>query len=82
MSDLQPFTIEIKIFPKNIDFLNKVFEAYDNLAVVSTVDSNEGLLLLRGFGKLGPIRGILRGLPFKVEILSEKQYCENYVETS
>lgn len=76
MNDLKPFTLTVKVCPKNIDFLNKTFEAYDNLAVVSTVDSSEGLLLVRGFGKLGPIRRILRGLPFNLEIIKEYQYVE------
>lgn len=76
MNDLKPFTLTVKVCPKNIDFLNKVFEAYDDLAVVSTVDSKTGLLLVRGFGKLGPIRRILRGLPFNVEIVKEEQYVE------
>ncbi|MDO4541265.1 MAG: DUF4911 domain-containing protein [Bacillota bacterium] len=71
--DIQPFILKVQTAPKNIDFLNKVFEAYDNLGIVSTVDSSQGLLLIRGFGKLGPIRRILRGLPFAVEILEENQ---------
>ena len=65
----QPFTLHVKTEPHNIDFINRVFEAYDNLAVVSTLDSNEGLIAIRGFGKISPVRRILRGLPLSVEIV-------------
>lgn len=68
---LDPFTFEVRVAPEHIDFLNRVFEAYDHLAVVSTVDRHEATLLIRGFGKRGPIRRILRGLPFPTEILRE-----------
>lgn len=73
---IQPFTLTVQTYPKNIDFLNKVFEAYDNLAVVTTLDQSEGLLVVRGFGKIGPIRRILMTLPFNVEIVREEQYIE------
>ena len=71
MTDLRAFTVKVQVKPKNIDFLNRVFEAYDHLAVVTTIDSKEGLLVIRGFGKVGTVRRILRGLPFPVTILAE-----------
>lgn len=69
---IEPFVIEVKIAPADIDFLNRAFEGYDHLAVVTTVDRQQALLYIRGFGKTGPVKRILRGLPFPVEILAER----------
>jgi putative protease len=41
-----PLKILIKIDPKDIAFLNKIFEGYDGLAVVSTLDRQKGLVAL------------------------------------
>lgn len=71
MTDFHSFIVKVQVNPKNIDFLNRVFEAYDNLAVVTTENRHEGILLIRGFGKVSVIRRILRGLPFRAEILEE-----------
>lgn len=68
--ELNPYRLHVKVDPKNIDYLNRVFEGYDHLCVVSTVDPQEGLVLLRGYGKTGPVKRILRGLPFAVEVLA------------
>ena len=65
------FYIDVAVDVKNIDFLNCVFEGYDHLCVVSTVDRRGGIVRLRGFGKRGPLRRILKGLPFKTEIIAE-----------
>ncbi|MEG0874966.1 MAG: DUF4911 domain-containing protein [Clostridiales bacterium] len=69
--ELNAFKVQVQTEPKNIDFLNKVFEAYDNLGVVTTIDPKAGILIIRGFGKISVVRRILRGLPFSVETLSE-----------
>ncbi|MEG2148739.1 MAG: DUF4911 domain-containing protein [Clostridiales bacterium] len=69
--ELNAFKVQVQTEPKNIDFLNKVFEAYDNLGVVTTIDPKAGILIIRGFGKISVVRRILRGLPFPVETLSE-----------
>lgn len=70
MTDLtKAYTLYVHTAPQHIDFLNRVFEAYDNLAVVSTLDNHEGIVAIRGFGKVSPIRRILRGLPFSAEIV-------------
>ncbi len=34
----------VKVAPAQIDLFNKIIEAYDNLALVSTVDAETGLL--------------------------------------
>ena len=35
----------LQVPPAKIDWFNKIVEAYDNLALVSTVDAAEGLLV-------------------------------------
>ena len=68
---LEAFRIDVAVDPRNIDFLNRVFEGYDNLCVVSTADPDVGIVALRGFGKRGPVRRILKGLPFSCRIVAE-----------
>lgn len=41
-----PLKILIRVDPKDIAFLTKIFEGYDGLAVVSTLDREKGLLAL------------------------------------
>lgn len=36
--------IKLKLKPADIDFLNRVFEGYDGLGMVSTLDRKEGLV--------------------------------------
>ncbi|MBQ4093275.1 MAG: DUF4911 domain-containing protein [Firmicutes bacterium] len=67
--ELNSFRLDVKIDPKNIDFLNRVFEGYDHLCLVSTVDAKEGHIKIWGYGKLGPIKRILKGMPFPYEIM-------------
>ena len=71
---IQAFRIKIKTDTRNIDFLNRVFEGYDRLATVSTLDVAEGIVKIWGYGKTGPVKRVLKGLPFKVELLTEEIY--------
>ena len=66
------FHIDVAVEPRQIDFLNRVFEGYDYLCVVSTVDAANGVVRLRGFGRRGPVRRVLKGLPFPCRILAEE----------
>lgn len=68
--ELNAYRLDIKVDPKNIDYLNRIFEAYDNLCVVSTVDSEAGIVMIRGYGKLGPVKRILKGMPFACEMMA------------
>lgn len=38
--------LKIKVAPEKIDLVNKFIEAYDNCALVTTIDAKEGLLAL------------------------------------
>ncbi len=37
--------VRVKVEPAKIDYFNKIIEAYDNLAIVSTVDAAKGELI-------------------------------------
>lgn len=37
--------VRVKVAPEQIDRFNKIIEAYDNLAIVSTIDAAEGELV-------------------------------------
>lgn len=37
--------VRVRVSPKQIDRFNKIIEAYDNLAIVSTLDAAEGELV-------------------------------------
>lgn len=67
--ELNSFRLDVKIDPKNIDYLNRIFEGYDHLCLVSTVDAKEGHVKIWGYGKLGSVKRILKGMPFPYEIL-------------
>ncbi|NMA01345.1 MAG: DUF4911 domain-containing protein [Clostridia bacterium] len=38
------YKINLKVNPEDIDFINKIFEGFDNLALVTTIDNKQGLL--------------------------------------
>lgn len=65
----KPFTVHVQTDPHHIDFINRVFEAYDNLVVVSTLDNKEGILQFVDLERLLQYAGILRGLPFTIKIV-------------
>lgn len=37
--------VRVKVAPDKIDYFNKIIEAYDNLAMISTVDAAQGELV-------------------------------------
>jgi hypothetical protein len=57
--------IYIKVPREKISFLTRIIEGYDHLGVVSTVNSQEGLVVIRVTPDTAAgIREILDGLPF------------------
>lgn len=71
--NVEPFSLNVKVDPKNIDFLNKVFEGYDHICLVSTVNAAEGHIKLWGYGKTGPVKRVLKGLPFPWELMETEE---------
>ena len=61
--------ITVTVNPENIDMLTKIIEAYDNLGIVSTLDRNQGLVIIRGTEDTCPeLEEILNHLPFSIEL--------------
>lgn len=68
--------LKIKVKPKDIDLLNKFIEAYDNSAIVTTLDAKDGLLVLWVTADtVKDVRKILKYIPVNVEILEEENDC-------
>lgn len=66
--------IKAQVAPENIDMLTKIIEAYDNLGIVSTIDRQQGLVIIRGTEDTYPeLVEILRHLPFPL-LLENKGY--------
>ena len=66
--------ITARVNPENIDMLTKIIEAYDNLGIVSTLDRNQGLVIIRGTEDTCPeLEEILGHLPFPL-LLENKGY--------
>lgn len=58
--------------PEKIDILTKLIEAYDHLAVVSTLDRSRGLVIMRAtVDSCKELEEILANLPFPIEVFSE-----------
>lgn len=61
--------ILVQTHPSHIDLLTKIVEAYDHLGIVSTVDRQQGLVVVRGTADTCPdLLQILSNLPFKAII--------------
>ena len=62
--------IHVSVAPNNIDRFNKIVEAYDNLALVSTLDADAGRVVLwvTADTKATALK-LLRKMPFPVKLL-------------
>lgn len=61
-------SIYLRLEPRNIDMLTRIIEACSHLGVVSTLDRQNGLVIIRGTADTIPeIENILPNLPFVVE---------------
>lgn len=60
--------IFLRLEPRNIDKLTRIIEACSHLGVVSTLDRQEGLVVVRGTPDTVPeLEALLPQLPFAVE---------------
>lgn len=58
--------------PEKIDILTKLIEAYDHLAVVSTLDRSRGLVIMRATeDSCRELEEILAHLPFPIEVFDD-----------
>ena len=63
--------IWVRVKPKEIDIFNKFIEAYDNLALVTTVDAKAGVLVLWVTPDTkAAVLKIMQKLPCQVKLLS------------
>jgi len=67
-----------QVAPHDIDFLSKIIEGYDNLGILSTLDSSTGQVILRVTEDTFPeVMEILQYLPFPITISSETLENQN-----
>lgn len=60
----------IRIKSKDIAFLTKIMEAYENLAVVTTLDAAQGLLVIHVTPDTREtVKEILKNMPIVVDLL-------------
>ena len=64
--------IKCRLNPPDINKLNRIFEGYDGLGIVSTLDNKSGLVMVYVTPDVYPdALAIIRNAPFPVEILPE-----------
>ena len=64
------YIIDLQLNPQDIAMLDKIFEAYNNLALVSTIDRKKGLVKINATPQtVGDVREILNNLPIEVIFL-------------
>lgn len=62
-----------QVDPANIDMLTRLIEAFDHLGIVSTLDRQQGLVVIRGTADTVPdLLVILNSLPFPLTIVSQE----------
>ena len=62
--------VKIRVEPCNISFVNWVIEGYEHLAVVSTLDRKEGLLVIRSTPDMfADVLAVLKNFNFSVEFV-------------
>jgi hypothetical protein len=65
--------IYARVAVQDIDMLTKIIEAYDHLGIVSTINRQEGLVIVRGTADTRlDLLQILTSLPFPLEIIEEQ----------
>lgn len=70
--------VYLRVKPANIDIFNKIVEAYDNLALVTTIDASEGKLVcwVTADSKAILLKLITK-MPIKVELLENPAETQN-----
>jgi hypothetical protein len=68
---MKDITIKLKINTKDIDFINKIIESYEGIALISTLNSTEGILVVHtSHSCYDDLMYILKTLPREYKILS------------
>ena len=62
-----------QVDPAHIDMLTRLIEAFGHLGIVSTLDRNQGLVVIRGTeDTVVDLLEILNNLPFPLTILTQE----------
>ncbi|SDE59370.1 DUF4911 domain-containing protein [Sporomusa acidovorans] len=63
--------IYIQVEPRYVNYVNRIMEGYEYLGVVSTLDRNKGLLIIRTTpDTISEVREILAHLPIEIQHVS------------
>lgn len=66
-----PEDIYIQVKPNNITFVNKIMEGYEYLGMVSTIDREKGILIIRSTPDFyAEVLDIINNLPIEVAVIS------------
>lgn len=70
----QEYELYVKVPKDKISLFTKIIEGYDNLGIVSTINPEEGLTVIRFTpGTAAEIRKVAADLPFAAEIIELKE---------
>lgn len=62
-----------QVNPADIDMLTRLIEGFDHIGIVSTLDRQQGLVLIRGTSDTLPdLLEILDNLPFPLTIIAQE----------
>ncbi|MBP2642287.1 MAG: hypothetical protein H6Q67_174 [Firmicutes bacterium] len=70
---IEDSSVYFRIARKHVNYVNCIFEGYEYLGVVSTVDRNDNLLVVRATSDTADVvRDILVNLPIPVELVENR----------
>lgn len=71
MNNIKDKQIYIQVEPRYVNYVNRIMEGYEYLGVVSTLDRNKGLLIIRTTpDTISEVREILAHLPIEIQHVS------------
>lgn len=68
---MEDILVQVQINPANIDMLNRILEGAGHMGVMSTLDRQQGLVVIRATDGTAPdLVDLVARLPFPVNIVS------------
>lgn len=65
-----PENIYVRVEPRDVNYINRIMEGYEHLGLVSTLNSKEGLLVIRVTpDTYQDVLAIITNLPICVELV-------------
>lgn len=63
--------LKVKISPEKINYFNRILEGYEYLGVVSTLDREQGIVLIRSTpDTIEDVKNVLENLPIDISYLT------------